>query len=77
MSVVGLILVGVNMEPVRKCNYNPVDDEKKLFSFKDWLREYRAMLDDFESDFTPPNEFFSKEHTFDEWSNSFGRWGSW
>lgn len=58
-------------------SYNPVEDEKKAFS----LREFQELLQKefaaYANEFDGKNDFHKKPHTFNEWMNSFRVYMSW
>jgi len=56
-------------------SYNPLTDEKKLFTQVEFVKEAKAALDTWLVDFT--NEYQTQSHTYDEWSKAFDRYMSW
>lgn len=65
-------------ERPRASRYNPITDEKKQFSLRDFETELKSSVEDFANDFDDPgsSEFMKGNHTFDEWMSAFKRWMS-
>lgn len=57
--------------------YDPIEDEKKPMSLKEWVQEMKDALDEYAATFDDGNEWHKSEHTWSEWSGSFTRWVSW
>ena len=63
---------------VARDGYDPIRDEKKPYTFEEFITEAKACLDDYREIWREePNEYHAGSHTFDEWMATFGRWMSW
>lgn len=58
-------------------DYDPVNDENKLFSTWQWAREMKRSIDDYVTSFAGKNDFHKVKRTFDTWSHSFRQFMSW
>lgn len=61
----------------KRHNYDPIRDENKLWTTKEFAEVLKELADDYASDFADSNEFHKQKHTFIEFIRSFGRWVSW
>ncbi len=59
--------------------YDPLKDEKKEFSLKDWADSAKEEIDSYVKDWEEPdsNDFHRQKHTWSEWMNAFMRYMSW
>ncbi len=59
-------------------SYDPIEDENKQFTLKEFAKELRDAADQFEKDFDHEraSEFMRTPHTWQEWTASFHRWMS-
>ena len=57
-------------------SYDPMKDEKKLYTHADFVRVAKAELDAWEAT-SPANEYHGQPHTWGEWWNTFHRYMSW
>lgn len=60
-------------------SYDPINDEKKEFSFEEWQKELADAVAEYKKAFVdePYADFFKKPHTWREWMNSFIEFMSW
>lgn len=60
-------------------SYNPIDDEKKPFTLREFEAELKDAVKQYADDFDGPgtSEFMQTSHFFDEWMSSFKRYMSW
>lgn len=55
--------------------FNPLEDDRKLYSRKEWAAVAKAEIDRYASD---DHKWLDKEpHTWREWFGIFGRYMSW
>lgn len=57
--------------------YDPINDEQKLFTLREWTEVFKAELDLHLKEWENKNAFFQEPHTWREWLNSFIRYMSW
>ncbi len=57
-------------------SYDPIDDEKKPFTLREFEAELKEAVVQYANDFENANEFTSAPHTFDEWMRHFGQYMS-
>ena len=70
--------------------YNPVRDEKRLYTMAEWAEQMKLAVDDYAEEETPApstpvpvvaaelaDKLAGRKRTFGEWLRSFGRYMSW
>lgn len=60
-------------------DFNPIKDEKKVFSLEEFITLAKEELDEYQEEWSGPNsnDFHDQPHTWDEWWNAFHRYISW
>jgi len=57
-------------------SYDPIEDEKKPFTIRDFEQDVKDALVEWANAFDGANDFTKEPHTFDEWMRHFGRFMS-
>ena len=57
--------------------HNPLADEKKLYSNKEWAEVMKEEIDAYIKDFDDQNDYHRGKHTWSDWVNSFNEYMSW
>ncbi len=58
-------------------DYDPIKDEKKLFSLDEFVNLAKSELDKYNETWKDVNEFHKGKHTWSEWFNGFLQYMSW
>lgn len=60
-----------------KIDYDPVQDDKKSFTMKEFAQILKDSVDEYVKDLDGANDFTKNKHTFNEWMATFHRFMSW
>lgn len=73
----GELYVEAEGELIDRGDYDPVRDEKREFTLREWAGQLKRAVDGYVEDFEGANDFHKGKHTWLEWMGSFARYMSW